>query len=148
MPDIRPPIEVLPHRPPHLWLDRVTLLEPDQAAGEWTPGPEHFDGHFPDMPILPGVKQVESAAQLGAFLLLHDDAGDTLPIFGGIERVQFLNPVVPGSRLDLFVKMLDRTKRDFRGEISASVGDNMTMEGSITGKIIPTRLFRRMQNLK
>lgn len=105
------PASVLPHRPPFLLVDDLEVTEPGRSArGTWTPGPERYEGHFPGMPILPGVLQVESIAQVGAGGLLADatpaDAGDgMLPIFTGLERVRWRRQVKPGDTLVISVEL-------------------------------------------
>ena len=70
------PADLLPHRPPFLFVDSITRLEPGAAAGglwhltgdEW-----FFSGHFPGRPTLPGVLMCEAIAQMGAIAVLADD---------------------------------------------------------------------------
>src|ERR1700729_1218063 len=99
------PIDVLPHRPPFLFVSSVTAVEPGiSAEGRWElSGSEpFFAGHFPGRPTLPGVLMVESLAQVGAIALLLDPRfAGKLPLFGGIERARFRRQVVPGDTLQL-----------------------------------------------
>ncbi len=69
------PAEVLPHRPPFLFVDRLIALEPGvSAVGTWSlTGDEwFFPGHFPGRPTLPGVLMCEAIAQVGALAVLTD----------------------------------------------------------------------------
>lgn len=145
--DLPLPEAVIPHRPPHLWLDGVTEVEAGaSASGFWTPGPEHYEGHFPDVPLLMAIKQVESLAQLGAYALMFNSE-TTFGLFKGIEATSFNRPVKPGETLDLEVSISDRiTKRDFKGQGTVRVGGVIACEATILGTILPERAARRLLN--
>ena len=98
-PELPAVTDVIPHRPPHLWLDGVIECQPGvSATGFWTPGPEHFMGHFnEELEILPGVKQIEAGAQVGAYMMMSENPGETIPLFAGIDEVKFAAPVFPGA---------------------------------------------------
>ena len=119
------PASILPHRPPFLFLDEVTVLVPgERAEGYWrTTGEEaFFGGHFPGRPTLPGVLMTEALAQLGAYAVLTDERfRDRLPLFGGIDSARFRRQVLPGERLDLRVQVLRLSARAGRASGEASV---------------------------
>ena len=143
-PNLPKPEEVLPHRPPHLWLDGVTVANASYARGFWTPGDEHFAGHFEGMPLLPGVKQIESVAQLGAYTLLLDSEEPVLGLFKGIKDTEFKRPIKPGETLGLFVEFTNRRRRDFEGVGIVEVSGELACRTTIVGTLLPERVARRM----
>jgi len=112
MNDISDILAVMPHRYPFLLIDRV--LEMDEktirAVKNVTFNEPHFLGHFPEVPVMPGVLIVEAMAQAGGFLLLSkaDDREDKLIYFTGIDKCRFRKPVVPGDQLIFEVEVVAR----------------------------------------
>src|SRR5258708_39942417 len=108
--DIVAIFRILPHRFPFLLIDRVIEIEPKQrivALKNVTINEPFFAGHFPNLPIMPGVLIVEAIAQAGGALLLTEieDRNDKLIMFTGIERAKFRRPVVPGDQLRIEVEL-------------------------------------------
>lgn len=126
------PASVLPHRPPFLFVDEVTALEPGLSArGVWQLTGEEwfFPGHFPGRPTLPGVLMAEAIAQLGAIAVLMDERfAGKLPLFGGLDKARFRRQVLPGDRLDLAVELGRMSARAGRGTGSASVAGQVACE--------------------
>ena len=126
------PIDVLPHRPPFLFVDRVTALEPGRSAsGEWSlTGDEwFFSGHFPGRPTLPGVLMCEAIAQLGAIAVLTtEDHRARLPLFGGLDSARFRRQVGPGDVLNLEVELGRMSSRAGKGTGRARLGDQVACE--------------------
>src|SRR5438128_10692866 len=108
--DIQDILRILPHRFPFLLIDRVVDLTRKQrivAIKNVTINEPFFAGHFPNLPIMPGVLIVEAIAQAGGALLLTEieDRHKKLMMFTGIERAKFRRPVVPGDQLRIEVEL-------------------------------------------
>jgi len=106
--DIHEILKILPHRYPLLLIDRVLELERRRrvvAIKNVTINEPFFVGHFPGLPIMPGVLIVEAIAQAGGALLLTEiqDRSDKVMVFTGIERAKFRRPVSPGDQLRMEV---------------------------------------------
>lgn len=101
--------DYLPHRDPMLFIDRVTSLEEYSITIESDVDSKaaYFKGHFPGMPIMPGVLIVETVAQAGALLvsLTRGLSDDKFIAFSNVDAVKFRRPVEPGEMLIVDVKI-------------------------------------------
>lgn len=108
--DIHDILKILPHRYPFLLIDRVLELKRKErivAIKNVTINEPFFNGHFPGMPIMPGVLIVEAIAQAGGALLLTEveDREHKIMVFTGIDRAKFRKPVAPGDQLRIEVEV-------------------------------------------
>ena len=114
------PSEILPHRPPFLFIDSLVSLVPGvSASGLWTLDPNawFFPGHFPGRPTLPGVLMVEAIAQMGAVAVLTDDRyTGKLPLFGGLDGARFRRQVSPGDTLTIEAELGRMSARAGKGQ--------------------------------
>ena len=126
------PADVLPHRPPFLFVDAVVALEPGvSAVGTWrlTGDEWFFAGHFPGRPTLPGVLMCEAIAQVGAIAVLTDPRfAGKLPLFGGLDSARFRRQVGPGDTLELHVVLDRMSARAGKGHGKASLNGETACE--------------------
>ncbi len=119
---VRPvkPEDLLPHRPPFLFVDEILSIDPGKSAsGLWrlTGDEWFFPGHFPGRPTLPGVLMCEAIAQVGAIAVLADEKyAGKLPLFGGLDGARFRRQVGPGDELTLEVEMTQMSSRAGKGQ--------------------------------
>jgi len=104
--------QLIPHRPPFLWLDEVTDLQEKslRARTYIDPQLDLFQGHYPAFPVLPGVLQCEAAFQAGAVLIARHfppQAGQ-IPVVTRLNQVQFRRMVRPGQTIDIEVELTEQ----------------------------------------
>ncbi|HEY7353436.1 MAG TPA: 3-hydroxyacyl-ACP dehydratase FabZ [Terriglobales bacterium] len=141
--DIHDILRILPHRYPFLLIDRVLDLVRMQrivAIKNVTINEPFFAGHFPNMPIMPGVLIVEAIAQAGGALLLTEiqDREHKLMVFTGIEKARFRRPVVPGDQLRIEVDV-----KAWRGDAVRMQGNVFVEDKRVAEAIVTCRLVDR-----
>jgi 3-hydroxyacyl-[acyl-carrier-protein] dehydratase len=129
-------MEIIPHRPPFLLIDRILELEPGvRAVGlkQVTINEPFFQGHFPGQPIMPGVLQIEALAQVGAVALLSQPQyKGKIALFARIDGTRFRKPVTPGDSLRLEVTLEKMRGPVGKGKAVASVDGTVVTEGEFT----------------
>lgn len=144
MMDIRAILDHLPHRYPMLLIDRVLEYEPGKrilALKNVTINEPFFNGHFPRLPVMPGVLVVEAAAQAAAILAFvsagkkSDDK--SIYYLVGIDGARFKRPIIPGDQL-LIEVTADRIGRELlKFSARARVGDALAAEATLLCTLRP-----------
>lgn len=140
--DIKRLMELLPHRPPMLMIDRMIDIVPDvRATGVRAVSISDpvFLGHFPGYPIMPGVLIIEAMAQTAGALVMYSmqaKADDKLVYFMSIDRARFRNPVMPGDLLTVPVKLQRARKPVWRFSGEAYVNGKLCAEAEFSAMIM------------
>ena len=134
--DIKELMEILPHRPPFLLVDRIVECEPGKSAKGIkcvSMNEPFFPGHFPGQPIMPGVLILEALAQTGAVaaLSLPENRGK-LAVFGGVKNCRFKKPVTPGDVLELSCELVEQRGPIGYGKAVARVGGKIAAQAELT----------------
>lgn len=138
--DVQHILDVLPHRYPILLVDRIIEMRKDWIVGlkNVSVNEPFFQGHFPGLPLMPGVLIIESMAQVGAVLLLSDAEGNgedyssKIVLFSAIERARFRRPVVPGDQLRIELKVLKHRGNIWKVGAQALVDGRVAAEAELT----------------
>jgi len=113
--DVNQIMNMLPHRPPFLLVDKILELSDTHVVGvkNVTMNEPFFVGHFPGAPVMPGVLQIEAMAQAGGVLVLSTvpDPENYLTFFIKIDNVRFKQQVVPGDTLVFKLELLSPIRR-------------------------------------
>ena len=133
--DINKILELLPHRYPFLLVDRVTMIEDEkriEGIKNVTINEPFFQGHFPGLPIMPGVLQLEALAQLSGILLLQNPENrGKLAYFMAVDKARFRKPVLPGDQLHLIGEVLKMKKRLLKVKGTAMVDGKVVCEAEL-----------------
>lgn len=126
---------IIPHRYPFLLIDRVSYIEPGKKVVAYknvTSNEYFFQGHFPEMPVMPGVLIIEALAQAGAVAILsQEEFKGKIAFFGAINKAKFRRNVVPGDTLKLEVEIIKIKGSAGIGKGTAYVEEKKAAEGEL-----------------
>jgi 3-hydroxyacyl-[acyl-carrier-protein] dehydratase len=140
--DILGLMKLLPHRYPFLLVDKIIEFDEDNSAigiKNVTINEPHFQGHFPEQPVMPGVLIVEAMAQTAGAICIRSQNTDkpSLVYFMTIDNAKFRRPVVPGDRLEIHVKKLKKRGNIWRFACEAMVDGAKAAEAEISAMMSP-----------
>ena len=126
---------LIPHRYPFLFVDKILELDPGKKAvgiKNVTANEPHFQGHFSEYAIMPGVLIVEALAQTaGIAVAVNEKKESKLGVLAGIVGMKFKRKVVPGDTLKLEAEILVSKLGLIKAKVSASVDGQIAAEGEI-----------------
>lgn len=139
--EIQELLRLLPHRYPFLLVDRVVDYVANDSIVAYKNvsfNEPFFQGHFPGLPVMPGVLIVEAMAQAGGLMVLKS-MGEAIDgkifLFSGIERVRFRKQVVPGDTLELRSKLIRQKMMLWKMSGQALVNGKLAAEAELTAAI-------------
>ena len=139
--DINRIMKMIPHRYPILLVDRILEYVPGESAvglKNVSINEPHFQGHFPDFPVMPGVLIVEAMAQTAAILVvdtLGKKAEGKTVYFMSIDDARFRKPVVPGDSMHIPVKKVHSRANVWKFEGRAVVDGALCAEATFSAMI-------------
>jgi 3-hydroxyacyl-[acyl-carrier-protein] dehydratase len=127
--------EILPHRYPFLLVDRIVYLNLEENViighKNVTVNEQFFQGHFPGVPIMPGVLILEALAQTGGILVHKKGYTQKIAVLLNINNVKFRKPVVPGDVLTLHATGMHISSKGGRLMAKALVNEQLAVEAEI-----------------
>ena len=138
MMDVNEIRQYLPHRYPFLLVDRVEELvlgESIKAYKNVTVNEPFFNGHFPELPVMPGVLILEAMAQASGILgfksMDKTPQDGSMYYFVGSDKLRFKKPVVPGDKLDLFSTVVSQRRGIWKFDVRAEVAGKLVSSATI-----------------
>ncbi|HSW86294.1 MAG TPA: 3-hydroxyacyl-ACP dehydratase FabZ [Chlamydiales bacterium] len=132
--------KILPHRYPFLLVDRVIYLnlEENEIIGlkNVTVNEPFFQGHFPGVPIMPGVLILEALAQTGGILVHQKGYDKKIAVLLNVTNAKFRKPVLPGDVLHLHAKGLHVSGNGGKISAKAMIGDLLAVEAELSFALV------------
>ena len=126
--------DLLPHREPFLYVDRIESVDEKQIIGyrRFTDADYFFKGHFPEYPVVPGVILIETMAQCGGAGLKKGGAAaaDALFLLASVEKAKFRKQVRPGDEVKIVIENERVAGRMIKQKGRCFVGDDLAAEAS------------------
>ena len=143
--DVKRILRLMPHRYPMLLVDRVIEMDGDRRAvgiKNVTMNEPFFQGHYPGMPVMPGVLIVEALAQLSGLLLSRKlEHTGKIPVLLSLDKVKLRRPVVPGDQLILESENIRVKARTGHVRCRAYVGDQIAAEAEIKFMLVDNEMM-------
>lgn len=127
-------LQSLPHRFPFLLIDRVTAVSEDSISGikNISFNEPMFTGHFPEMPVYPGVYMIESSAQLaGIFLLSQHPDSQAMGYLAGVENFVIKRSAQPGDQLQIECQLTRKKMQVYIFHVVGKIEDSITFQGDL-----------------
>jgi len=132
--------EILPHRYPFLYVDKVIYLNLEEneiiAQKNNTINEHFFQGHFPQVPIMPGVLIIEALAQTGGILVHEKGHTNKIALLMNVANAKFRHPIRPGDVIDLYAKGVHISNKGGKIKAKASVNDKLCVEAQLSFVLI------------
>jgi len=139
--DVTRIMKIIPHRYPFLLVDRILDYEPQKSVRgikNVSIGEPFFQGHWPEMPVMPGVLIIEAMAQVSSVLIFGEDGDPSrLPFFMGIDKAKFRRAVTPGDQLVIDSELVHLRSRACKVKAVARVDGNVVAQAEMMFGILP-----------
>jgi 3-hydroxyacyl-[acyl-carrier-protein] dehydratase len=135
-------LKSIPHRYPFLLVDKIIAMEENKSivgVKNVTFNEPHFNGHFPNKPIMPGVLIIEAMAQTASVMVINSGGrvlGDNIVYFMSIDNAKFRKPVIPGDVLELHINVIQNRGAVWKMSGIARVSNEKVAEAVFSAMIV------------